>query len=328
MSEYYSDIEPLDLKTRVAWLYFMEGLTQDAIAARVGLTRQRVLKIIAGAREDGTVQVRVTTSLSKCIDLERQIEARFDVEQCIVIPSPTNETSLSSLLGSRAGAYVSDALRDGTTIGLGWGHTLQSSLNSISVRGLRGVTVVSLLGGVTRASGVNPSEFAWRFADLIEAESFLLSAPAVLQDAETAATLRRHPGIAEVLERTRMLDMALVSVGTVAPNSTLIRYGMVDREILTEVTRAGAVADLLCQFIDADGQLLNHPLNQRIMAADLSSLARTPKLILVSGGWQKVPSLLAAIRLLHPAVLITDETAAEGMLMSPASANDRNPAKI
>lgn len=323
MSGHYSDTEPLDLKTRVAWLYFMEGLTQDAVAARVGLTRQRVLKIIAGAREDGTVQVRVTTSLSKCIDLERQIEARFDVGQCIVIPSPSSENSLSSLLGSRAGAYISDALRDGTTIGLGWGHTLQSSLNSISVRGLRGVTVVSLLGGVTRASGVNPSEFAWRFADLIEAESFLLSAPAVLQDAETTATLRCHPGIAEVLERTKMLDMALVSVGNVAPNSTLIRYGMVDREMLTEVTRAGAVADLLCQFIDADGRLLDHPLNKRIMAADLASLARTPKLVLVSGGWQKVPALLAAVRLLHPAVMITDETAAEGMLMSPASARDR-----
>ena len=326
MSVHRAEQEPLDLKTRVAWLYFMEGLTQDAVAARVGLTRQRVLKIIATARQDGTVQVRVTTNLSKCIALERQIEARFGIGECIVIPAPGEEAELTGLLGSRAGAYVSDALRDGTTIGLGWGQTLQSSLSSISVRGLRGVTVVSLLGGLTRASGVNPSEFAWRFADLIGAESFLLSAPAVLQDAETAATLRQHPGIAEVFERTRMLDMALVSVGNVAPNSTLIRYGMVDRDMLTEVTRAGAVADMLCQFIDSDGQLLDHELNRRIMAADAASLARTPKLILVSGGWQKVPALLAAVRLLHPAVLITDETAAEGMLMSPAAANDRAPA--
>ncbi|MBW4036481.1 MAG: sugar-binding transcriptional regulator [Proteobacteria bacterium] len=292
----------------------MEGLTQDAVALRLGLTRQRVLKILAAARQDGTVQIRVTTRLTNCVALERRLEAGFGIERAIVIPSPGEPQQLTALLGAVVGAYVSEALQDGMTIGLGWGATLQSSLTSMIARPMRDVTAVSLLGGLTRASGVNPAEFAWRFADLVGAESFLLTAPVFLPDEATRDTLRRHPGIVEVLARAARLDMALLSVGDISPSSTMMRYGLITRDELAEVTRAGAVADVLCQFVDAQGQVLDHPINRRVLAADPASLRGTPGLVLVSGGWAKVPSLLAAIRLLAPRVLITDEIAAEGLL--------------
>ncbi|MBW4034753.1 MAG: sugar-binding transcriptional regulator [Proteobacteria bacterium] len=308
------DADPADLKTRVAWLYFMEGLTQDAVAARLGLTRQRVLKILAAARQDGTVQIRVTTRLTNCVALERRLEAGFGIERAIVIPSPGDPQQLTALLGGALGAYVSETLQDGMTIGLGWGATLQSSLTSITARGMRDVTAVSLLGGLTRASGVNPAEFAWRFADLVGAESFLLTAPVFLPDEATRDTLRRHPGIAEVFARAARLDMALLSVGEISPTSTLMRYGLITRDDLTDVTRAGAVADVLCQFIDAEGRVIDHPVNRRVLAVDPAALHGTPGLVLVSGGWAKVVALLAGIRLLAPKVLITDEIAAEGLL--------------
>ena len=49
-----------DLKTRIAWLYHVEGMTQDEVAVIVGLNRSRVLRVLAAARQDGTVQIRVT----------------------------------------------------------------------------------------------------------------------------------------------------------------------------------------------------------------------------------------------------------------------------
>ena len=67
-----------DLKTRVSWLYYVEGMTQDEVARRVGLTRARVLRILAQARSDGTVQIRVTTKLTRCIELERRLERNLE----------------------------------------------------------------------------------------------------------------------------------------------------------------------------------------------------------------------------------------------------------
>ena len=307
-----------DLKTRVAWLYFMEGMTQDAVAARLGLTRQRVLRILANARQDGTVQVRVITRLSACVALERRLESTLGIERCIVIPAPEDESQLTSLLGAALGGYVSETLADGMTVGLGWGATLQASLTHITARNLRDATVVSLLGGLTRASGVNPAEGAWRFADLIGAESFLLTAPVFAPDEDTRNALRRHPGIAEVLARAERLDMALLSVGDLSPGSTLVRHGLLSRDKLAELRRAGAVADLLCQFIDAAGTLVDHPINRWVLAANLASLRQTPRLVLASGGWHKVEAIRAAVRLLSPGVLITDQVAAEGLLSGEA----------
>ena len=46
-----------DLKARIAWMYYVEGMTQEAIADRLGIKRLRILKILAQCREDGTVQI-------------------------------------------------------------------------------------------------------------------------------------------------------------------------------------------------------------------------------------------------------------------------------
>ena len=47
--------EEEQLRVRVAWLYFMEGLTQSEIADRLGITRLRANRVLAEARADGLV---------------------------------------------------------------------------------------------------------------------------------------------------------------------------------------------------------------------------------------------------------------------------------
>jgi DNA-binding transcriptional regulator LsrR (DeoR family) len=90
-----------DLKTRVAWLYHMEDMTQEAIAERLGLTRIRVVKLLAQCRRDGTVQIRVTGKLSECAALERDLESKFSIGEAIVIPTPDDASKISSLIGLR-----------------------------------------------------------------------------------------------------------------------------------------------------------------------------------------------------------------------------------
>jgi DNA-binding transcriptional regulator LsrR (DeoR family) len=302
------------LKTRVAWLYHMEGMTQEAIAEKLEISRARVLKLLAQCRQDGTVQIRVTSRLASCVALERRLEQRFGISQVAVIPTPNDEEALPNLIGATAGAYLSDALRDGMTVGLGWGRTLQASINAIAPRPLRGLTVVSLLGALTRASGLNPSEFAWRFADLFGAESYLLSAPVFAPTEQIKKALFQHGGIEETLIRARHLDLAIVGAGDFSPAATILRYGLLSKSEIDDLQQQGAVGDVLCHFYDRKGELLDHPVNSRVMAVHPMELRRAPKLVLASGGWRKVTSILAAIRLLRPTVLITDEGAAEGLL--------------
>ena len=51
------------LRVRVAWLYFMEGLTQADIAAKLGITRLRANRLLGEARESGLVSIQVKARL-------------------------------------------------------------------------------------------------------------------------------------------------------------------------------------------------------------------------------------------------------------------------
>jgi len=300
-----------DLKTRVAWLYHVEGMTQDEVARVVGLNRSRVLRILSGARQDGTVQIRVTSRLSRCVEIERQLEERWGLARAIVVPEPQSPDRIPSVIGTEVGTYVSQVARAGMAIGLGWGKTLTSGLASIEPRGLEGIRVFSMLGGLTRVSSTNPSEFAWRVADRLSAECHLMAAPVFAPTRSTRDALMRHPGISEIFDQAKTLDLAVVSVGELTPHSTFSEYGLLTSEELESVERAGAVGDVLCHFVNAAGEVIDHPVNERVLAVHPYDLRRVRNVVLASGGWHKLAAILAALKTLQPRVLITNERVAE-----------------
>ena len=108
------------------------------------------------------------------------------------------------------------------SIGVGWGATLYESLQTLAPRELENVQVISLLGGIVQARRYNPSEFAWQFARMVGADCYLLAAPAVVDSAETREALIERCGLRDVLRRAERLDMAVLSVGVTAPDSTVV----------------------------------------------------------------------------------------------------------
>jgi DNA-binding transcriptional regulator LsrR (DeoR family) len=303
-----------ELRTKVAWLYYMEGMTQDEISKTLQLSRSRVLRFLANSRQTGLVQIRVTSKLSQYVELERQLEQKFGLGRAIVIPKPQNANATQEIVGAVLGGYISENIANGMSIGLGWGKTLSASLPSIEFRENSGMTVYSMLGGLTRVSGVNPSEFAWRLADRLSAECYLMAAPVFAPDAQTRKALLSHPGIQEIFRKAARLDMAIVSVGDLSPYSTISEYALLEREELSSLQTAGAVGDVLCRFIDVEGNIVDHPVNERVVAVDPRELHGARKLVLASGGWQKYNAIRGAMRLLKPHVLVTDGLVAERLV--------------
>ena len=90
-----------------------------------------------------------------------------------------------------------------------------------------------------------------------------------------------------------------------------MRYNLLGKDDVGSLIRAGAVGDILCRFIDAEGKLLDHPLNDCVISVDPALLRRSRRIVLSSGGWEKATTVLAAVRMLKPEVLIIDEVVAE-----------------
>lgn len=303
-----------DLGVRAAWLYYVEGLTQEAVARALKVSRAKVIRLLAAARESGVVRIRIEAKGSEQIALERQLMRRFDLADAIVAPAPADEGSVAAVVGQAAGAYMADQVRDGMSIGVGWGSTLNLSLKAIGTQPFARLSVISLLGGMTHSRAINPSAVARRVADAFGADCYQLTAPVFVADEATRSALWAEPALHDLLERARRVDLALVSVGDVSEDATLFKEGLLPRSQLQSLIAAGAVGDVLCHFLDAEGRVIDHPVSRRVIAVGLDDLRRVPRIVIAAGGRRKVRAIDAALKATQARVLITEESAARGLL--------------
>jgi DNA-binding transcriptional regulator LsrR (DeoR family) len=94
-------------------------------------------------------------------------------------------------------------------------------------------------------------------------------------------------------------------------------YGIDTPDQVRALQKAGAVGDLLGHFMDADGELIDHPLNRRTIAITLDDLRKIKRVVLVSGGAKKFHVTRAALRGRYPSVLVTDEDTARRLCEEP-----------
>jgi DNA-binding transcriptional regulator LsrR (DeoR family) len=303
-----------DLGVRAAWLYHIEGLTQEQIARAMKISRARVIRLLAGARDSGVVRIRIDAKAGEQIALERQLLGAFGLSEAVVVPSPVDDAAVAAMVGQAAGTYLASQIRDGMSIGVGWGSTLSMSLKAIDAQPYERLSVVSLLGGMTHSRAVNPSAVARRIADAFGADCYQLTAPVFVADEATRTALWAEPGLHDLLERARRVDLALVSVGDVSEDATLFRERLLPPSQLSSLIEAGAVGDVLCHFLDVKGRVVDHPVSRRVIAVGLDDLRRVPRIVIAAGGRRKVAAIGAALKAMDAKVLITDEAAARGLL--------------
>ena len=302
-------------RMRIAWMYYVEGLTQNEIADRLGIGRVTVVRNINEAIKQREVKIWIEGDVSECFELEAQLKQVFGFKEAIVVPEPLSPENLTKSIGVAAGMFVSDTLRDDMTVGVGWGATLYESLQTLAPRVLENVQVISLLGGIVQARKFNPAEFAWQFARILAADCYLFQAPAVVDSPETREALIERCGLRDIFRRAERLDLALLSVGAVAPSSTAFRFNLISDEERVSLVKMGAVGDMLFNFYDRDGELVDHPVNSRVMSLPIGQLRTVPTRVIASGGNDKVDCLLGAIKLIDCNVLITNEATARELLI-------------
>lgn len=306
--------EPDRLRARVAWLYHVEGYTQNDIANQLGLNRVMVVRMLAEARRRNEVRVTIASPLSELIELERALEAAYDIRRVVLAPFTDPQGDPAKVIAAAAGGYIASLMGPGMTVGVGWGTTLYNTLPFIAGAALDDFRVISLLGGISAARRFNPAEFAWQFAELFRGEGYLIPAPAVVDSPETKHALLERCGLSAIFEMADKLDIALLSVGGITNLTTSYRTGYLTEADRRSLVEAGAVGDVLYNFIGADGQVLDHEVNQRVISVNLARLRGTPERVLVSGGAEKLVAMAAALRTVAPTTLITDEQTAAALL--------------
>ena len=105
------------LAIRAAWLHYAGGLTQAAVANRLGLPSVKTHRLIARAVADGVVKVSIDGEIVECAMLEDRLCQLFGLDFCEGDRSVTDDERCSGL-GLRLVTCVGGSLQPGPCIRL------------------------------------------------------------------------------------------------------------------------------------------------------------------------------------------------------------------
>ncbi len=304
---------------QVAWAYYVEGLTQERVADKLGATRLRVNKALSEAHQRGLVRISFNTAYAACAELEAALVARFGLRQAYVAPAPQDPEDVQKVTGAALGHLLSEVLADPAVklFGMSWGGTLNIATRFVAAMSRPDLEVMSVMGGLTQGSDLNSFEITTRLADLLGAQHSYFTAPLYAGSRESRDTIMQLDVFREVVEKLRGVDAMAMAAGDLSTRSLLMRDGMPKDVTVEELRAMGGVGDVLGTVIDAEGQPIAHPINERVIGIGLEDLAGIPNVILAAGGSYKLAVNRAVLRRGVVDTFVTDEATARALLAGP-----------
>lgn len=308
--------DDVQLMVQVARLYYENGLNQENVARRLNITRQKVSRLLIGARTQNIVRIAICDPLPQDSSLSEEFKTMFGLREVVLASGEGLESDqLRTSIGMVAGETIKRVVTDDQTIGIGWGRTLYEGINALRQNGARRVKVVPLIGGIgdmTPFFQVN--ELARRLAEVFDGSFRYIYAPAFTQDQKTLESLEKTREVAQVMELWSHLDVAIVGIGHVEfqQMSSMFFAQHIPPGSLAQLEARGAVGDICARFFDIQGKQVVP--GTGVIGVDLSQLRAIPEVIAIAGGIEKVRAVLGALRGGYVKTLITDTATARAVL--------------
>lgn len=316
MAKGFNEIDPEEsLAIRAAWLHYAGGMTQAAVAKRLGLPSVKAHRLIARAVAEGVVKVSIDGAIVECVMLENQLCDRFGLSFCEVAPDLGEEGLPLRALGLAGASFLRREIELGehAVIGLGHGRTLAAAVHQMARFDAGNVRFVSLLGGLTRNYAANPHDVMHRLAEKTGAQAYVMPVPFFANSAEDREVLLSQRGVTEVFAMSNGASLKLAGIGTADADAQLVSSGMIEPREIAEITAVGGVGEMLGHFFDARGRVLETTLTARTLAVDLDGPAES-SLVGIAGGVAKVPAIRAVLNSGRLRGLITDEPTARALM--------------
>lgn len=311
---------------KVAKYYYNEHMTQEEIAERLQLSRQKVGRMVQQLIPEGIVKITIDDSMDSFIDLEEHLEKKFGLKEVILVESMDASHLTMNSLGKAAADYLDRVLRQDMILGVAWGRTLAYVSRHIQrVRPNLNLSVVQLAGGVfsadhfiegqlehqlSRQSGEITKDIAIRLG----AKPYLMHNPLFVDNRETKHVLMQESSIANVFQMAGQCHMAMVSIASLGLSVSPFREGMLGEEELLALSEKKAVGNFLFRYFDMDGNIIQADFYDRLMCPEIEDLKKIPVKICVAGTREKINAIYGGIRAGLVDVLITDEDTARALL--------------
>ncbi len=300
---------------RAAWLYHVAGNTQEQTAELLGISRVKVNRLLAEAREEGIVKMSIEHRFGRMIEVEETIRKRHKLSFCRTTPpllsyvtgrkrSLASRARLEQEAPSPAGRLALWRLICSATdykrmraLSLAWdlAEDHRGNPNFLNTMSKPRAKFVSAMGSLTRSSAANPFEVVGRFAEKTGGEGHFLPVPFIVDSLADKQIFMSQRVFKQTLALAEQASFYVVTLGQCDEYSLLFRHRLLSGLELQDLKRAGAVCDCMGKFFDANGQIVASELNERTLAVDLEYLYER-EVILLCAGREKLKALKGLLK--------------------------------
>lgn len=299
---------------RVSYYYYVAGLTQNTIAKKMGMSRQRVNRILSASLENGIVKISIEGLDETYLQLEYEIEKKYGLKAVKIIGQDDYKAYLVEV-GTVISYYLNSILKDGDIIGIGRSRTISKMVEAwdYDYAYPDGLRVIQLTGGENEDDYMlSVDRSVYRLADMLNANASVLHAPIMMESKEAVDALKNTTGYKEYKNYFENCNVAITGIGTI---SDIDKYLSVicEDEYNSEWTR-NIFGELATHFFDIDGKEVHTPFEDRIIAIELEEYKKIPIRIGIAAGEEKLNSIKSVLNGGYINVFVTNAKTAQLLL--------------
>lgn len=288
---------------KAVWYYYFGNLTQQNIAELLGISRARVIRLLEKARKTGIIQFRIHPESGRRLETETKVACLWGLKDVMIAPNAASGMNTNQNLATAAAMYINNIIHENVFINVGYGDTLNRVLNHLAQIVESPVSFISLTGGVNNYVPNARSS-------IFNARLYLTPAPILVSSPEMVEAINREPSVREIAQMVKLSSLTVVGIGAMNDNATVLRNGTIGKNDFLHLSMQGAVGDILCHFLDRDGNPISSDLDDRLISVPLQTLQGLSNVIGVAAGPEKLDAIRAALKGHYLDILITDEETA------------------
>jgi len=306
------------LMFKTAWYYYFDNMTQQQISEFLGISRMRVVKLLNKARTTGTIQFKIKDDSANRMQLEKKLAETYGLKDTFIVSAPPSEVNTNENIARAAAMYINNRLEDNAFINMGYGDTQSRILNNLATMVEQPISVVSLTGGVNFYLPNNMSS-------IFNAKLYLIPSPLLVSSKEVVDAIKNEGSVNDISRMAQLSSLSVVGIGSMSKNATILKSGILSENDLLYLKLKGAIGDILCHFIDKDGNLVDSNIESCLITTPLDKLRSLKNVIGVAAGDDKVNAIKAVMNGGYIDILITDESTALQLLENkPKSLDNLN----
>ncbi len=286
-----------DAIIEATWAYYHDGLNQNEIAKRLGVSRASVVNYLTEARRREYVRITLDSEIFLNHELSERLKDAYGLAAALVVPSdPSGQAGSTERVTRSTADWLPHLLEPGDRLGVAWGETIYRVAEMAPHLSIEDITVVQLVGSRAADVGFAPEVCSGTIARHFGAHCINLHAPLTVSNAALADQLRAEPDITEQLTAIADCNKVLFACGTVTNTSHIARTRILSLDSLEKYRQQGATGVICARLIDQDGTPIPTEIDDRMLGVTLEQMRNKQMGILVASGAARVPGARAAIK--------------------------------